>query len=168
MLKCINIDKEKNMLPTTRKEALKLGEKYFDTKKPCKHGHLSKRFSHNSNCYQCTQVASLKNYYNIKTDIDKRKKQILQRVEQRANRTGELFNLTVDDLYWPETCPVFGYVLSYEAADKDRSVSLDKHDVTKGYTKGNVVIMSLRANRAKWNLNIDEVKKLYEYLLSKS
>ncbi len=156
------------MLPTTRKEALKLGEKYFDTGKPCKHGHNSKRFTHNSNCYQCTQKASNKNYHNIKSDIDKRKKQILKRVEQRANREGETFDLTVDDLHWPEACPVFGFMLSYDKSDKDRSVSLDKHDPSKGYTKGNVVVMSLRANRAKWNLNVEEVKKLHEYLLSRS
>lgn len=156
------------MLPKTRKEAKQLNEKYFDTGKPCKHGHLSKRFTHNSNCYQCTQEASNKNYHNIKKDVEKRKHQILKRVEQRAKRDGESFDLTVKDLHWPDTCPVFGYVLSYDKSDKDRSVSLDRHDPSKGYTKVNVVVMSLRANRAKWNLNVDEVKKLHEYLLSES
>ena len=78
------------------------------------------------------------------------------------------FDLTVDEINWPTHCPIFGYELSYYETDKDRSVSIDKHDPQKGYTKDNVVVMSLRANRAKWNLTTDEVKKLYEYLLLES
>lgn len=155
------------MLPTNRKQAVELNERYFDTGKPCKHGHVSKRFAHNGNCYRCTLDASNKTYHNIKTDLDKRKHQILKRVEQRAKRSGIPFDITVDDIDWLDTCPIFGYTLSYDISDKDRSVSLDKHDPNKGYVKGNVVVMSLRANRAKWNLTLEESKNLYEYFLSR-
>lgn len=155
-------------LPTSKKEALKANSNYFFNGKPCKHGHISKRITSSSLCYTCSQKASLKCYFDIKSDPSKRKIQILNRVKNRAKRDNEEFNLTIEDVIWPTHCPVFGYELSYEHADKDRSVSFDKHDPNKGYTKGNVVIMSLRANRAKWNLNVEEAKLLYEYLLSKS
>lgn len=156
------------LLPSSKKEAIHQKSLYFYNGKPCKYGHLSKRITRSSLCYECSQKASLKCYYSTKLDLDKRKHQILNRLKNRAIRDGEAYDLTVDSVYWPTHCPVFGYELSYEVADKDRSVSFDKHDPKKGYTRENVVVMSLRANRAKWNLNVDEVKVLYEYLLSKS
>lgn len=84
-----------------------------------------------------------------------------------ARREGIEFDLTIDDIVWNTHCPVFGFELSYLISDKDRSPSLDRHDPNKGYVKGNVVVMSLRANRAKWNLTTSEVKSLYEYFCSR-
>ena len=141
-------------------------ERYFFTGKPCKHNHISKRFTHNGCCYECVQIASNKCYHQTRVDPKKRKHQIITKIKQRALRGNIPFDLTVDNVNWNTHCPVFGYELSYYKNDKDKSVSIDKIDPSKGYTKDNVVVMSLRANRAKWNLNIDEVKKLYEYFLS--
>ena len=143
-------------------------ERYYFTGKPCKHGHVSKRNTHNGTCYECVQKASNVSYHKTRTSPEKRKQQILTRIKQRAMRENTKFDLTVDNINWPTHCPVFGYELSYYKTDKDRSVSIDKHDPEKGYTKDNVVVMSLRANRAKWNLTASEGKKLYEYLLSTS
>ena len=39
-------------LPATRKEALKLGIKFYKTNKPCKHGHNSKRYTSSKGCYE--------------------------------------------------------------------------------------------------------------------
>ena len=148
------------------KDAKLNNERYYFTGIPCKYGHTSKRFTHNGNCYDCTQKASLKSYHSAKDDIGRRKKQILSKIRSRAIRQNVDFDLTVDDIHWPTHCPILGIELSYSFADKDKGVSLDKHDPNKGYVKGNVFVMSMRANRAKWNLTLDEVKKLYEYLLS--
>lgn len=150
----------------TAKAAKIKNERYYFTGKTCKHGHISKRFTHNGCCYECVQKASNDCYHKTRISPEKRKQQILSKIKQRAKRDGVEFDLTVDDIFWPTHCPVFGYELSYYVTDKDKSVSLDKRDPTKGYTKDNVVVMSLRANRAKWNLNSEEVKKLYEYFLS--
>lgn len=150
----------------TKQEAKKHNEKYYLTGKSCKHGHKSKRYTHNGACYECVRTASSSWYHNLKTDIDKRRYQILKRVEQRARRDGIPFDLTVDDVEWNTHCPVFGYELSYDQADVDRSPSLDKNDPNGGYVKGNVVVMSVRANRAKWNMDASEAKQLYEYFLS--
>lgn len=153
-------------MKTTKKEARLSGDTYYFTGKPCKHGHISKRVTVSGNCYSCQQEASNRCYHNAKKDMNKRKTQILTRIKQRANRNGIDFDLTVDDIEWNTHCPVFGFVLSYDCADKDRSPSLDKIDPNGGYVKGNVTVMSLRANRAKWNMNLTESKKLYEYFLS--
>ncbi len=40
-------------METTRKAALANGDKYYDTGKPCKHGHYSKRLTSNWTCYEC-------------------------------------------------------------------------------------------------------------------
>jgi len=155
-------------LPSTRKTALEQKSKYYFTGKKCINGHIEKRITSNGLCYECCQKASLQCYYNNKKSPEKRKIQILNKIKNRAKREGQDFDLTVENIKWPTHCPVFGYELSYEISDKDKSVSFDKHDPNKGYTKDNVNIMSLRANRAKWNLNIEEVRLIYEYLLSKS
>jgi hypothetical protein len=45
-------------LPTSWSQAKKLGARYYFTGRPCPHGHICKRWSHNSTCYQCVAIAS--------------------------------------------------------------------------------------------------------------
>lgn len=151
-------------MKSTRKEARLAGDRYYYTGKPCKHGHDSKRTVATGNCYECQQLASNKCYHDAKKDIEKRKKQILTNVRQRANRDNVPFDLEVEDLVWNKTCPIFGYEISYDKADRDRSPSLDKTIPSLGYVKGNVVVMSNRANRAKWDMSPSEIGELYEYI----
>ena len=40
----------------SRKDALSQGLKHYFTGKPCKHGHLSKRFASTGNCVACSQI----------------------------------------------------------------------------------------------------------------
>ncbi len=40
-------------METTRKAALAKGDKYYDTGKPCKYGHYSKRFTSSWGCVVC-------------------------------------------------------------------------------------------------------------------
>ena len=37
----------------TRTEALRAVERYYDTGKPCKYGHLAKRYTRSGACTQC-------------------------------------------------------------------------------------------------------------------
>jgi len=50
------------MLPNSRKEAIRLGVKHYFTGKPCKHGHLVKRYTSNGRCMICQCDAVKKNY----------------------------------------------------------------------------------------------------------
>lgn len=152
-------------LPSTIKLAREEQSPYYFTGKPCKHGHINKRYTHNGVCYSCCLLASNNGYYKVKADSSRRKGQILQKIKVRASLSNIEFNITVDDLDWVTICPVFGYELNYHTRDTDTNVSIDRIDPNKGYIKGNVCVMSMRANRAKWNLSFDEVKKLYEYFL---
>lgn len=44
------------MYPRTRKEALKIGNKFYKTNKPCLHGHISKRYTSSKGCYKCLRA----------------------------------------------------------------------------------------------------------------
>ena len=41
------------MTPRTRAEAKATGAEYYETGRACKHGHTSKRFAVNGQCYRC-------------------------------------------------------------------------------------------------------------------
>lgn len=59
------------------------------------------------------------------------------------------------------TCPVFGLVLDYTSSiPSDASPSIDKFIPALGYIKGNVRIISNRANRFKSDSTVEELIKL--------
>lgn len=99
---------------------------------------------------------------------EQRKKAILNGAKCNARSRGIAFDLKVSDLVWPEKCPVLGIVLNYGAPTNGRnsvdSPSLDRHDPSVGYVKGNVVVMSWRANRLKCDANVHEIEKLLSYM----
>ena len=62
------------------------------------------------------------------------------------------WNIEFGDIEFPTHCPVLGIELDYlteEGVRNEHSVSFDRVDPTKGYVKGNVIVMSWRANRIK-------------------
>ena len=75
------------------------------------------------------------------------------------------WNLVFNDLEWPLVCPVLGLELDYFCSVRtENSVSFDRIDSNKGYIKGNVVIMSWRANRIKNDGTAEEHKKIADFL----
>lgn len=87
--------------------------------------------------------------------------------KHRATRKGIEFNIDLDDIVIPEKCPVLGIPLERNRSDRrgftDNSPSLDRVDNNKGYVKGNVCVISMRANSCKGNLEPWEIKAVYEY-----
>lgn len=78
----------------------------------------------------------------------------------------ELTKQDVKDLYPVDgRCPVFGIELvTNSKVTKDNSPSLDRIIPEKGYVKGNVIIISHKANRIKNNATVEELKKLVCFL----
>jgi hypothetical protein len=64
---------------------------------------------------------------------------------------GYNFNITVEDIVIPEYCPYLNIKLSTDPKDmnEDNYYSGDRIDSSKGYTKGNVQVISLLANKMK-------------------
>lgn len=84
-----------------------------------------------------------------------------------AKSRGIEFDLTptdIDDIGIPITCPVLGIPLIFNrGAVSDNSVSFDRIDSTRGYTRDNLVVVSYRANVLKNNASLDEMRKLLEF-----
>jgi hypothetical protein len=85
----------------------------------------------------------------------------------RASRDNLPFDITVDDLTIPEFCPVLGIKLdcSGSAEERDTAPSIDRIIPEEGYVKGNVCVISQKANRLKNNATIDELMAIVDYLL---
>ena len=89
------------------------------------------------------------------------------RKKATAKRTGWEWSLNFGDLEWPTHCPILGLELDYFSEHRqENSVSFDRVDSEKGYVKGNVKIMSWRANRIKNNGTEEEHRKIADYLAS--
>jgi hypothetical protein len=114
------------------------------------------------------ELAKKRRGYNINQRLYNPKSVMIWKARTRASRKGVEFSITVDDLEWPEVCPVFGYRLIYGAIGGRRglqnSASLDRVDNTKGYVPGNVVIISLRANCIKRDASLEELKQIVAYM----
>jgi hypothetical protein len=83
----------------------------------------------------------------------------------RADKAGLPFDITVKDVVVPEFCPVFGIRLKRaEGTRRGESPSLDRFDMAKGYVKGNIRVISWRANRLKSDMTLEDCEKLLEYL----
>lgn len=82
----------------------------------------------------------------------------------RAKARALPFDLTVDDINVPDFCPVLGIELIHgKEHPHDHSPTLDRIIPAKGYVKGNVVVISMRANRLKNNATIHELGRLARF-----
>jgi hypothetical protein len=80
----------------------------------------------------------------------------------RCKRSGTPFNLTVDDIEFPDICPVLG--VKIDRLTKETSHSLDRIDPKLGYIRGNVCMISQRANRLKQDATKEELEKIIAYI----
>ena len=108
-----------------------------------------------------------------KPEPEKRRKQYLRyiagnlfrAVRMRAKREGLPFNLEKSDIIIPTHCPVLGIELKCgKEKAANSSPSVDKVLPELGYTKGNVHVISLRANRLKSDATPEELLKISEYV----
>jgi hypothetical protein len=82
----------------------------------------------------------------------------------RAKRANVPFNLTPADIVVPKRCPIFNTPIRIgEGRLSDNSPSLDRIIPRKGYVRGNVVVISMRANRIKSDASPKELKLLADF-----
>jgi hypothetical protein len=109
-------------------------------------------FGLSSDCKECRKAKSKSDWQKNKTNI---KKNILQRSKSRAKAKGIPFNLSEDDIVIPDMCPVFGkpFILN----DREWTYSLDRIIPELGYVKGNVLIVSNKANNIKSDARPEDI-----------
>lgn len=88
---------------------------------------------------------------------------LILNIRNRCKASGVPFNLTKGDIVFPETCPVLG--IKIDRSCKETSPSLDRLDPSLGYVKGNVCMISQRANRLKQDATKEELEKIIAYIV---
>jgi hypothetical protein len=104
--------------------------------------------------------------YNYKYRSNNPEKYLLHNSRSRAKKCGFEHNLTEGDINIPDVCPVFGalLVLTVGGGRSDFSPSLDRIDSNLGYIKGNIQVLSWRANNLKSNGTLEEFKQLVRFM----
>src|SRR3990167_3712213 len=95
-----------------------------------------------------------------------RAKLMFRNARNRAKERGIEFDLTYADVVIPPLCPVFGvpFELDFETGRMSRyAPSLDRIDNTKGYVRGNIIVVSLRANQIKNDATVDEIQATADF-----
>jgi predicted transcriptional regulator len=116
-----------------------------------------------STCKKCS--ASIRQTEKLNRDwkVDAAKL-LYKNIKSRCKRTGREFSIDLEDISIPEKCPVFGFDLKRE--DKKTwmcAPSVDRIDSSKGYIKGNVTVVSRRANILKRDATVEELELLLNY-----
>jgi hypothetical protein len=171
----------------TRNQAIKDGDKSYYTGKPCIHGHLAARLIMGA-CLECKKEIDNnykqknkehikeynkqyhKEYHKENYSTEERRKKYIENIElelfhhakNRAKRKGLEFNLTKEDILIPKNCPVFDIPLNFD--NKQNVPTLDRINNNEGYIKGNIQVISAKANRLKNNGSIEEFKRIISYM----
>jgi len=98
----------------------------------------------------------------FKTRQHNRVSRLLSSAKNRAKEKGLEFNLTPEDIVIPEYCPVFPHI-KLERGNSRTRPELDRIDNSLGYVKGNVCVISGRANRLKADASIAELEAILAY-----
>lgn len=91
---------------------------------------------------------------------------VVASAKQRAKKQGVPFDITPEDIHLPDVCPVLGIPLirGWGIGRTDNSPALDRVVPELGYVKGNVQIISDRANRIKNDGTAEEHRLIAEYI----
>lgn len=115
-------------------------------------------------CRSCCSFSAKRHRNNNKN------KHMFWAIKGRARRNGIPFNLEVSDILIPEYCPLLNIKINQPLSGKlsGNSPSVDRINPKLGYVKGNVRIISNRANTLKNNATIKELELLIKNLRSYS
>lgn len=173
--------------PTITRECTQCGETknatHFYWRRDGKHARLTSRcrecrkLNYKENPQRCRE-RSKKHYWINKEAIQQglKEKYILQPerrlltfARKRAKDKGLPFDLSVGDITIPAVCPVLGIPLfPNEQTVGPNSPTIDRIVGELGYVRGNVVVVSFRANTIKNDATLDDLRRIiafYEKLL---
>ena len=134
-------------------------------------GHGSERYTSTAQCVECkkkqykSQDGKARKASHQKKFRDSeggRRYRLLENARRRAKKKGLKCSITLDDITVPSVCPLLGIKihLGGDGIYNMNSPSLDRIDNAKGYVKGNVAVISLKANKLKSDLSLEELRTL--------
>lgn len=125
-------------------------------------------------CFSCVNKRRPKEYAKFHADKYRRseagkRNDILRNALVSSKKRNLPFNLSLEDIIIPKVCPVLGIELSLNNTSKnfDSSPSIDRYIPELGYVKGNIEIISMKANRMKNSASIEDVRKLLAWMESR-
>jgi hypothetical protein len=89
-----------------------------------------------------------------------------EKFQNKKKSTNKEFTIRFSELDFPKTCPLLGMELDYLTTSfrADNYPTYDRIDNMKGYVKGNVHVISWKANRLKSNASLEELQILVRNL----
>lgn len=144
---------------------------------PQKVRNYLKKWQHD-NKYKCKEYTQKwidnnmdKHMAKIKRGNDKFRNDLPRKLFHAAKRRSKLydipFKIELNDIIVPTHCPVLGIPLIMgNKHAHDNSPSLDRIIPELGYIKGNIVVVSHKANTIKNNATIEDLEKVYMFYKS--
>ena len=114
----------------------------------------------------CYQKESVGNRFRTHGKTNTKEFELWYSAKERAVKSGLPFDIELEDIVIPTSCPVLGIPIHTHGTDGIRnqnSPSLDKFYPEKGYVKGNIQVISWRANRIKSDGSPDEWIKIAKW-----
>lgn len=160
----------------SRKQAIERGLTRYYNGRMCKNGHRSERLVSNHGCLVCATAAG-KRY--LETEWGRRRKRATDKkaydrrpayylwvnCRNRAKKRGLDFSIEESDVVIPAICPVLG--IPIENGPKGfhpNSPSVDRFIPEAGYTKENIRVISMRANKLKSDATLEEIEAVLKYM----
>lgn len=93
-------------------------------------------------------------------------KYLLKAAKKRSKEDNLPFDLSEDDIVIPQVCPILKIEIKIgnSIKDRDSSPSLDKVIPELGYVKGNVKVISFKANSLKRDGHIEDFENIIKYI----
>ncbi len=97
-------------------------------------------------------------------------KQLVITAKSIAKRFNIAFDISHKDISIPEECPYLKIPLEYVVGDgyRENAPSIDRIDNSKGYVKGNVEVISRKANTMKSNASTEELLEFAYTILERN
>lgn len=93
---------------------------------------------------------------------------MLSQAKHRAKKNNIPFDIEEEDIKIPDICPILNIPLMFgEGTGKPHSPTLDRINPKLGYTKGNIQVISLKANLMKSSATPEELLLFAKWIYSK-
>jgi hypothetical protein len=130
-------------------------------------GPMPRRF-----CHSCERSGKKKAFTNEesrmrmeKRRVDSPEKVMLCQSRKRAKSKGLEFDIDESDIKIPDLCPVLDIpIFKGKSLQCPNSPSLDRIDSRLGYVKGNVVVISWKANNIKGDSTLAEIDSVIRWM----
>jgi hypothetical protein len=91
-------------------------------------------------------------------------KYLYESAKVRSKKYDIVFDIEIGDIVVPDMCPVLGIpLINGDGVCFDGSPTVDRIIPELGYTKNNIIVVSMKANRIKNNATLDELKKVFYF-----